>query len=187
MITGHFGLAYIAGAARRDARLPLLLAAAVLPDILDFAYAAVRFCSPLGLYSHSLPVLVPLAALAFAVGLATSRSAGAGLAMAAVVLLHLPADLLTGEKMLWPGGPIVGLQLYKQPLVDFAIELPLIVGGWALLRRAPSGSSWSTGSNAPRWATSALALVALIAVQGAMDGMKLTGKPTGCVAGTVAP
>lgn len=68
MITGHFGLAYGVRAIRKDAPLLLLLGAAVLPDMVDVAYALVGVCSPFGLYSHSLPAITVLAFVAGAVG-----------------------------------------------------------------------------------------------------------------------
>lgn len=174
MVTGHVGIAFAFRGARRDASLIALLIAALLPDIVDTGYAAVGFCSPAGLYSHSLPAIGILTVAAFAVALAWTRNTGVALLIAAAVLIHVPADWITGYKYLWANGPIVGLVLYLHPIADFALEVPIVVAGWMLLRRDP---------RAPRWATSAGMLALLIVGQATMDAAKLTGKPgkpSGC-------
>ncbi|HVZ47270.1 MAG TPA: hypothetical protein VG916_00675 [Gemmatimonadaceae bacterium] len=168
MITGHVGVAYGLRAWRRDASLLALLVAAVLPDILDVGYAAAGFCSPAGLYSHSLPAAGLLAALTLAVAAVWTRNTGVALVMAAAVLLHVPADWITGFKYLWAGGPIVGLVLYLHAWLDLALEVVVVAAGWRLLRRDP---------RAPRWATHWVALVALFAAQATFDIVKGSGEP----------
>jgi hypothetical protein len=81
-----------------------------------------------------------------------------------VVLAHVPANWLTGEKALWLHRPVVGLNLYRWPAVDFVLELPLIVGGWWMLRRA---------QGAPRGTVSGPALG---------DEVDCLGEMTGCYA-----
>jgi hypothetical protein len=161
MITGHAGIAFGARALDRrdaDARAPLLwlLAASFAPDLLDSAYAVGRFCNPMGAYSHSLPA-VALLALLFGVGafLHTHDNATAAL-VGGLVVLHLPPDYITGLKALWPGGPVVGLFIYRWGWLDLLVELPVLVSGWWLLRRAQF---------TPRWVVSGQALAALVAVQ----------------------
>lgn len=174
MFTGHLGLAFALRATRRDAPLAALLAASVLPDALDLAYATAGFCSPAGLYSHSLPAIAVLAAAAAAATFAWTRSAPVAMVIAAAVLLHAPADWLTGFKYLWADGPIVGLVLYRHPWWDFALEAAVVTGGWLLLRRSP---------REPRWATGWIVLAALLTAQGVFDGVKKTGapgKPSAC-------
>ncbi|MEA3244970.1 MAG: hypothetical protein U9Q74_02310 [Gemmatimonadota bacterium] len=178
MITGHLALAYAARALRKDASLFVLFAAAIAPDILDLGYFAARFCSPAGLYSHSVPALAILAPVTALAAWAVTRRSDVALAAAALVLLHTPLDLITGYKYLWPGTPVVGLVLYEYPLADFLLEAPLVIAAWWFLRRSGAG---------PRWATAGFALAALIAVQAAFDTAKLfgeKGKPSGCVATT---
>ena len=67
---------------------------------------------------------------------------------------------------------MVGLYVYQHPLLDFVIEAPILIIGWWLLRRS---------ANAPRWATSVLALGLLLAVQGGLDLVTRDGvKPSAC-------
>jgi hypothetical protein len=192
MISGHLAIALgLRAAVRREELfdhagwlLPALVTAAIAPDLLDLAYAKARFCSPLGLYSHALLPLGTMALSAFVLGWVLFTNGKIAGLLTLAVLIHLPADFITGEKLLWVDGPVIGLNLYRWPIADFFIELPVIVTGWSLLRRAPGARTTHP------WATSALALVFLIGVQGAMDAAKLMGnkvKPSGCVAGTVAP
>lgn len=182
MIAGHFGLALGVRALDRRSwpawRLPALLIAGIVPDLVDIGYAVVRFCSPFGLYSHSLPAIAVLVLVVVGTAFATTRDAPFCAALAAVIVVHPLADLVTGDKLLWPGVPSVGLVLYKRPVLDFIVELPIIVGGWALLRRNPQ---------APRWARAAVFVGSLILIQAAFDIIKLGGnaaKPNGCKAGT---
>jgi hypothetical protein len=58
------------------------------------------------------------------------------LLVAAVVVSHALGDYLTGIKPTWPGGPMIGLQLYKRPVIDFVIESLVIFAGWFLYRRS---------------------------------------------------
>lgn len=181
MIAGHFGIAFGLRAARRDVPLVPLLVASILPDIVDMAYAAARFCSPMGLYSHSPAAIGILACLTFAGALIATGNRGASAVLAIAVLLHAPADWITGEKLLWTNGPVVGFGLYRHPVADFLLEVPIAAIGWQALRR---------DARAPRWAVSGAALALLIAGQAAFDGLKLLGhpgKPSGCVAGSLVP
>jgi hypothetical protein len=174
LIIGHVGVASASRAVRRDAPIVLLLLATFAPDLLDGAYSIAGICSPFGVYSHSLPVIAILAAVGALVALYVTGSVTTALVVAGVVVTHLALDLITGEKMLWPQGPIVGLHVYQWPVADLAIEVPLIVCGWALLRRSGSG---------PAWASSRAALVMLLAAQGAMNASMLLehARPsTGC-------
>ena len=74
MIAGHLGIAGAAYAARRDSSLPWLLVAAMAPDGVDALYVVAGICNPHGLYSHTLPAAVLIAALTGAVAyFATDR------------------------------------------------------------------------------------------------------------------
>jgi hypothetical protein len=44
-------------------------------------------------------------------------------------------DWITGYKPTWPGGPMIGLQLYDHPLADFVAEGITIVIGTLLYAR----------------------------------------------------
>ena len=174
MIAGHLGLAGAAYAGRRDSSLPWLLGAAMAPDVVDGLFVLARSCNPHGLYSHTLPAAAIIAVVTGAVAyFATDRRATGVLCML-MTLVHLPLDYVTGRKLFWPGGELMGLNLYEQPMADFVVETALAVGGWWLVRRHRS---------APRWASTWLALGALLALQGALDiaGSRRGGmKPNAC-------
>jgi hypothetical protein len=160
MVVGHFGIALGARALRRTAPLAWLVIAAIVPDLLDAAYALAKVCSPYGTWSHSLPAIALLAAIATLVVYTATRSGVTAAVFGLVVLTHAPADWLTGQKILWPHGPVIGLYLYRWPWLDFVLELPLIVAGWWMVRRSRT---------APRWMLSLGALVTLLLVQAAAD------------------
>lgn len=174
MIAGHLGLAGAAYATRRDSSLPWLLIAAMAPDGVDALYVVAGICNPHGLYSHTLPAAALIAAITGAVAYFATHRRATGVLAALLVLAHLPADYVTGRKLFWPGGDLMGLLLYEQPALDFALESTLAVGGWWLIR--------ATG-RAPRWATGTLALAAVLLLQGMLDvaGSRSGGvKPTAC-------
>ncbi len=174
MITGHLGIAGAAHAGRHDSSLFWLLGAAMAPDLVDALFVVVGSCNPYGLYSHTLPAAALIAAVVGAVAyFATGRRATGWLA-ATLVLAHLPADFITGRKLFWPGGELMGLRLYDHPAADFALEACLVLLGWWLLRKR----SW-----APRWATGRLALAAVLVLQLSVDvvGSLRSGvKPSAC-------
>ena len=160
MIVGHVGIAFGARALFRDEPLPWLLAATLAPDFLDFAYAAAGVCNVYGVWSHSLPAVAVTAIVFGALAFAVTRSRATAFLVGVLVLAHLPPDYITGQKMLWPHGPIIGFYLYQRPLRDFAIEAPIVVLGWAMLRR-DAAAHW--------WARNVATLAALILFQAAMD------------------
>ena len=149
------------------------------PDIVDGLFVAARSCNPYGLYSHTLPAVVLIAALTGAIAYFATNQRATGALAAMLVLAHLPLDYVTGFKLFWPGGELMGLRLYELPLADFGLEALIVVGGWWLVRSRPS---------APRWATGWVALAALLLVQGALDVAGARGggtKPNACM--SVAP
>jgi len=149
-----------------------MLVACVAPDLVDITLALAGVCNPYGLYSHTVPSVALQAAVLGGGALLVTGSRATAAASALMVFLHLPPDLITGHKIFWPGGPMMGLYLYKHPLLDFLVEAPILIIGWWLLRRSRS---------APRWATSALALGVLLAGQGALDLLASDGaKPSAC-------
>ncbi len=160
----------------RSAPVPLLalVVASVSPDIIDFVTAALRVCGPNGLYSHSLPSIALQTLVLGAAAAIWLRSSAAGGAVAAMVVLHLGADYITGLKVLWPGGPVVGLNLYQYPLADFALEAAVTFTGWWMLRTSPMRD---------RWSAAPVALALLLAAQASVDVASwFVGpvKPNGC-------
>ena len=174
MIVGHIGIALATRA--RWPRVPLaaVMSAALAPDIIDFVTAALRICGPQGLYSHSLPAIAIEVVLLGGAAALWCRSPAAGWLVAGMVLLHLVADYITGVKVLWAGGPVVGLDLYSRPLADFALEAVVTFIGWRMLRSSPAGD---------RWASTPIVLALLFAAQAALDAASyVVGpvKPNGC-------
>lgn len=176
MITGHLGIAGAVYAGRRDSSLVWLLGAAIAPDVVDGLFTLVGSCNPHGLYSHTLPAAVLIAAVIGGTAYLATGQRATGLLAALLVVAHLPPDFITGRKLFWPGGELMGLRLYDHAFADFVLEATLAIGGWWLLR----AKSW-----APRWATGWPALVVLLALQATADGIgSLRGgvKPTACAA-----
>ena len=162
----------------RSASVPLLalVVASIFPDVIDFVTAALRICGPNGLYSHSLPSIAIQMVVLGAIAATWLRSPAAGAAMAAMVLLHLGADYITGLKLLWPGGPVVGLNLYSYPAADFVLEAAVTVAGWRMLRASPMRD---------RWFSAPVVLAVLLAAQAALDVASFAVgpvKPNGCLA-----
>lgn len=179
MIVGHVGVAAAARSGWRHTSLPWLLVACVAPDLVDVALAAAHVCNPYGLYSHTVPAAALLAAVLGGAALLVTGSRVTALVAALMVLLHLPLDLVTGHKIFWPGGPMLGLDVYRHPLVDFLVEAPILLAGWWMLRRS---------RGAPWWATSVLAVCVLLAGQGALDLMAGKGvKPSACLSSPRLP
>jgi ABC-type sugar transport system permease subunit len=179
VITGHLG---VAAAARSFSRDPMgsilfvaLLLAALAPDVVDALYWAIGFCSPYGLYSHTTYAVALEAAIVGGVAFLATGSRGLTLMFVMVVLLHSAADYFTAWKLFVPGGELVGFKLYERPMVDWVLEVPLVIAGWWLLRR---------GGKSPHWATSVWAMVALVVVQTSLDayamGHREGLKPNAC-------
>ena len=139
MYAGHVGVALGAHGIRKAIPLWLLIIASQLPDWTDAAFclAGVR-TSPEGMLSHSIPavaVFALIAALSYAILL---RDPAGMLLVAIVVLSHIAGDYLTGLKPTWSGGPMIGLMLYRRPIIDFIFEAVVILAGWMLYRRSLS-------------------------------------------------
>ena len=133
MFVGHFGIAEVGKATRRDLSFVWLLAAAYLPDLVRVAVAP--FTAQIDMLSHSIPSVVFLAAAVAGLWMLRGGKPSAAGVLAVVCLLHWPADAFTGCKPTTPNGPWVGLVNYRRPLNDLALETALLLGGWALARR----------------------------------------------------
>jgi hypothetical protein len=178
VIAGHLGVAGAAHAVRRDSSLVWLTIAAMAPDVVDGLFVLGRTCNPHGLYSHTLPAAALIAAVVGAFAYFTTDHRATGALCVLVTLAHLPLDYVTGRKLFWPGGELLGLSLYEHPTADFMLEATLAAGGWWLVRRTRGASRWASG-----W----LALGAMLALQGALDlaGSRKGGiKPTACASAT---
>ena len=138
-----------------------LLVASIIPDLADFALPQGDQCrTSCELYTHAMPAVFVLAAAAALLAWGIFHRRSTAYLVAALVLLHVTMDLVTGFKAYWPGGPDLGLQLYEHPLGDFALEATLALVGWTVLRRS---------TDAPRAAVHPASLVLLLLIQGGMD------------------
>ena len=174
MIAVHLGVAAAVHSIRRDTSLPWLLGAAMAPDVVDGLFVLARSCNPNGLYSHTIPAAVLIAAVTGAIAFFATGQRATGVCAVGLVLAHLPPDYVTGRKLFWPGAELQGLRLYDWPSVDFALEASLAVAAWVVLRSRP----W-----APRWAVGRRALLAVLALQLTIDvAGKMRGgiKPSAC-------
>jgi hypothetical protein len=136
MYAGHLGFALGTYSFRRTLPLWLVLVAAQLPDWFDVGMClANRHRGPYGLYTHGIHVVAGAALLLAAIYTLVRRDAIGGGVLAATVASHYALDYLTGIKPTWPGGPIIGLQLYSRPLADLLLEAATIFIGWLLYRR----------------------------------------------------
>lgn len=169
MYGGHLGVALAAWARRRRVPLWLLLVAAQLPDWTDAGLCLTTgLRGPDALYSHGLlQVAAGAILLALVYAMATRDATGAAI-LAALVLSHYPLDYLTGRKPTWPGGPVIGLGLYRRPAIDFAVEAAVIATGWLGYRRALPRSARRDGT-VPALLAVLLALQALAGIAFSLD------------------
>jgi len=137
MYVGHMGVALGAHGLRKGIPLWFLIIASQLPDWADagFCLAGIRPSVP-GILSHSIPAVTVLALIAAITYAAALRDPAGMLLVAAVVMSHAAGDYLTGIKPTWSGGPMIGLMLYRRPVLDFVIEAGVIFLGWLLYRRS---------------------------------------------------
>ncbi len=148
MYAGHIGFGLGAYSFRKTAPLWLLLLAAQIPDWLD-AGACIADINPgpYGIHTHGLVAVGGAAVICALFAYAVTRDVVAALIVAVVVVSHWGLDLFTGVKPTWPGGPVLGLQLYSRPLIDVALETATILAGWLLYRRTlperVRGSGWT--------------------------------------------
>jgi hypothetical protein len=124
-------------------RIPMavLVPVAFAPDwiewFLQFRPASAR------MESHGLISIAIGAAVTAIVYWLGSRNPGDALAIALLYVSHWFADLITGLKPTWPGGPDVGLILYNHPVADVVVEsLVILVAAWRyqsmLVRATPA-------------------------------------------------
>jgi hypothetical protein len=144
MLVGHFGIAQLGKALRREIPLAWLIVAAYLPDFARVLIAP--FTKQHELFSHSLPIV---GAMLVGIG-ALWRFRGGSIVSAAllatVCALHWPADAFTGCKPTTFDGPWIGLISYRRPINDLLVEGALFVAGWFIARGAGCGigKKWLT-------------------------------------------
>lgn len=133
MFVGHFGVAELGKATRRQVPLLWFAVAAYLPDLVRLVLPF--FTREHELYSHAIPAVLVQAVVIGALWRLRGGTLTGSLVLGAVCLLHWPADLFTGCKPTTFNGPWIGLGSYRHPVSDLLLEGALLVLGWLLIRR----------------------------------------------------
>src|SRR6266496_6748942 len=137
MYGGHIGIALAGKGYRSTMPLWVLLIATQLPDWADAAVCSAGAASPPSeMLSHSLPAVAVLATVVALLYYAAVRDIAGSALAGTIVVSHMIADYVTGLKPTWPSGPLIGLELYRHPAVDFGIEAAVIVIGWMIYRQS---------------------------------------------------
>jgi len=134
MLIGHFGIAQLGKAVRREIPFTWLVIAAYFPDLVRVPLTPLTKYHEI--FSHSIPAVSGLGLLVALVYLARGGKAIAAAVLVLVCLSHWPADFFTGCKPTTFGGPWLGLISYRRPVSDLLVECALLVGGWLAARRA---------------------------------------------------
>jgi hypothetical protein len=132
---GHLGFALAGKGVRKDAPLWLLVLATQGCDWVQVV-ACMRDPNTSALWSHSIPAVAVLAVAFALLAQRVTRNRAVALLSGAVAVSHIAADYVTGLKPTWPGGPIIGLDLYASPLGDLLLESVVITAGWLVYRRS---------------------------------------------------
>ena len=145
MYVGHVGAALAAKRVRTAIALWVLLIATYTPDWVDTGLCHAGRYNPDGVFSHSIPAVLLLALVGLLTYAAFTRDWMGAIVVAAVIVSHMVLDWLTGYKPTWPGGPMIGLELYERPILDFFAEGGVIfLGALLYVRTLPPGKSvWS--------------------------------------------
>jgi hypothetical protein len=162
VLTGHIGVAFAATVARLSVPLRWLTLAALLPDVVRILLRRVVSEYTSQLLTHSLPAIATLAIAILGAWLLLGGSVSGAMLLSAVCALHLPLDLLSSCKPLWPGGPWLGAGLLRYPLWDLPLELLLFCIPWYVAKRQRVLSGWVAQGWVPMAA--ALAHVVFLAV-----------------------
>lgn len=162
MYIGHVGVALGAKRVRPSIGLLVLLVATYAPDWVDGGLCLAGAYNPSGALSHSIPVVALIALLGFALYAIKTRDWTGALVVGAVIVSHMLLDWITGYKLTWPGGTMIGLRLYERPILDFIVEGAVIVVGAGL---------WAQTLPARQrpWIDVAVMLGALLALQLGVD------------------
>lgn len=120
MYTGHAAIALALSRRERRVHVVPLTLAAFGPDWLELLLMLPVKREGMAIFTHSIPAVLIGAALAAGLWTIARRPGGRVLFLA--WLLHWPADLLTGRKPVLFREPLIGLDLYNLPAVDFVLE-----------------------------------------------------------------
>jgi hypothetical protein len=182
MFIGHLAVSFAAKRAVPGVSLAVLVAAALLADLLwpVFLMAGIEHVlidpgnttfTPLDFvsypYSHSLALLAVWGAVFGLVYAIATGNRTAWPVLAVVVLSHWVLDWITHrpDMPLYPGGPTFGLGLWNSTGGTIVVELAMLIAGLAIYRRATRARS-----RAGRWGLTAFVAVLLTAYAGNIAG-----------------
>jgi hypothetical protein len=159
MIIGHVGVAFAARWRWPKVPVAWLLLATLAPDIWRglLALAAMPWRHT-NVYSHELPWCLLLGAGLALAAWAMLGDGTSALVVGGLVLSHVALDVISGQKLLWFGGP-AGLDLQSTEQLELPLEVAIAWVGWRLLRQ----------TTVPRWVRSRLALLSLVGMQAAFQ------------------
>jgi membrane-bound metal-dependent hydrolase YbcI (DUF457 family) len=169
MYIGHVGAALAAKRLRVGVGLLVLLIATYTPDWVDAVSCLAGSHDPREMLSHSIPAVLVFTVAGFLAYTLVTRDRAGGVVVAVVILSHMFLDWITGTKPTWPGGPMIGLQLYSHPIADFIAEAVVIVAGAALYAR-------TLPPRRRRWLDLTIMLGALLVLQLTIDVAHLVFK-----------
>lgn len=129
MYIGHAALALYARSRRPEIPLAILIPAAFAPDWIQWSLYGFNV-DDAGLSHSLLSVLLCGMIIGFGYRLLANASWTDAIVLFLLVLSHWAADLVTATKALWPGGPTMGLGLYRHGVADFFVEFALVVVCW---------------------------------------------------------
>ncbi|MEP6732631.1 MAG: hypothetical protein ABJE10_18450 [bacterium] len=140
MYVGHAAIALALKSRAPSVPIVPLALACYGPDWLEVGSMALNHHGQIAEYTHSIPAVIIGAAVASALYALIARRPGAAQILAGW-LLHWPADYITGRKPVITGDTLIGLDLYRVPLADIAIETALVVIACVLYSRAVAKTS----------------------------------------------
>ena len=132
MRIGHAGFALVAKAFRPRVPLLVLVIAAYGPDIIEIGLWPFHIHNTE--YSHSIISVAFFATVCAGIWFWISRSTGSSVTIWLIYASHWCADFFTGHKPTWPGGPTVGLDLYRFPVGEMVAELVVVLVCWLVYR-----------------------------------------------------
>ena len=139
MIVGHFGPAFAVKGRLPRVSLGALVLASFAPDLLRILLSGAALGEVrMDFYSHALPVSAVLMFAAAWVAWKALDDAPVALWIGALVASHIALDMLSGNKLLWRGGPR-GLSLELDYPIEIVLEGCLLWAGWLAMQRPIRG------------------------------------------------
>lgn len=151
MYAGHAGLALLAKGARPRLPIAVLVLVAFAPDWIEWLLGAKGgVVTDAAVESHGLPSIAVGMVVVGAAALVLRRGWRDALVLVGLYGSHWLADLVTGRKPTWRGGPVLGLALYDHPALDFALEAAITaLCALVYMRSLPPERRWRAGWLAP--------------------------------------